>query len=290
MAYLAFDGDLDGDEPAPTGKRFVAFDGDLDPENRTWGQAASDTAVQLGEGVNTILGAIPNLVAPEGETAAFFNRNAQYWRDQQSDPLKSRIASADQAIDAAGEDGVIAQITEAASQYFTDPALAARFVTTNLPSMIPGIGAAKLAQAAALAKGATAIKAAGVATTAAGATNAALNAGGARGEAFEDIKNTLIQQGVPEDQATEQALKDSRVVAAIGAATGYFSGKTGLEKAITGGATKGGIRTGLVSAATQLGGEQIEEVAPKLATISRPASTTTAASARISAVPSSRYQ
>jgi hypothetical protein len=240
--------------------------GSASTQSRSWGQAAADTAVQLGEGVNTILGAVPNLVAPEGETAEFFNRGAEYWRDKQSDPLKAKIATADQAITAAGDDGVMSQIAEAASQYFTDPALAARFVTTNLPSMIPGIGVAKVAQAAALAKGASAARAAQVATTAGGLTNAALNAGGARGEAFDDIKNTLKKQGLSEEDATDQALQDSRLVAAVGAATGYISGKTGLEKAITGGVTKGGIRTGLVSAATEIAGEQIEEVSPKLAT------------------------
>jgi len=234
---------------------------------RTWGEAAADTGVQLAEGVNTILGAIPNLVSPEGDVAGFFNDNAQFWRDKQSKALQGKIANADKAITKAGEDGVISQIAEAASQYFTDPALAARFITTNLPSMIPGIGAAKLAQAAALAKGASAARAAQIATTAAGATNAALNAGGARGEAFEDIKRTLIQQGMSPEQAEQQALADSRIVAAVGGIAGYVSGKTGLEKSLFGQATtKGAIKSGVAATATELAGEQLEEVAPKITT------------------------
>lgn len=236
-------------------------------KERTWGEALSDTGVQLAEGVNTIAGAVPNLVAPEGATAQFFNENAQHWRDKQSDPLKAKIAAADEAITAAGNEGVMAQIAEAAGQYFSDPALAARFVVTNLPSMIPGIGAAKLAQAASLARGATAAKAATAATTAAGATNAVLNAGGARDEAFEDIKNTLIRQGVPPEEAEQMALSDSRVSAAVGAIAGYVSGKTGLEKSLVGGAgAKGAVRAGAGATAAELAGEQIEEVAPKLAT------------------------
>lgn len=234
---------------------------------RTWGEAGSDTGVQLAEGVNTILGAIPNLVAPESGVAGFFNDNAQFWRDKQSETLKGKIAKADQAITKAGDDGVIAQIAEAASQYFQDPALAARFVTTNLPSMIPGTGAAKLAQGAALARGASAARAAQVATTAAGATNAALNAGGARGEAFEDIKRTLIQQGMSPEQAEQQALADSRIVAAVGGIAGYVSGKTGLEKSLFGQATtKGAIKSGVAATATELAGEQLEEVSPQIAT------------------------
>jgi len=234
---------------------------------RTWGEAISDTTVQLAEGVNTIAGAVPNLVAPEGRAAQFFRDNADFWREKQSDTLKTKISQADEAITAAGEDGVIAQISEAAGQYFSDPALAARFVTTNLPSMIPGIGAAKLAQAAALARGATALKAASVATTAAGATNSVLNAGGARGEAFEDIKRTLMEQGYSAEQAEQMALSDSRVSAAVGALTGFVSGKTGLEGSIVGKAGAGGaLKAGARAGAAELAGEQIEEVTPKLTT------------------------
>lgn len=93
---------------------------------RSWGQAAKDTVVQLAEGVNTIAGAVPNLVAPDSRAAEFFNRNAEYWRDAQSDPMKQRMAAADREISRAGEDGVLSQISEAASQYASDPSLAAR--------------------------------------------------------------------------------------------------------------------------------------------------------------------
>lgn len=234
---------------------------------RTWGEAATDTAVQLAEGVNTIAGAVPNLVAPESDTAEFFNRNADFWREKQSEPIKERIAQADRAIDAAGEDGIISQISEAAGQYFSDPALAARFVTTNLPSMIPGLAATKLTHAAALARGASAARAASLATTAGGATNAVLNAGGARGDAFQDIKRTLEAQGYSSEQAEEMALRDSRVAAAVGAATGFLSGKTGLEGSIVGKVGAGGaLKAGGRAAAAELAGEQIEEVTPKLTT------------------------
>jgi hypothetical protein len=272
MPYVEFDGPLDDDKKAASS--FVPFDGKLDASakpvrERTWGEALTDTASQLGEGVNNIAGAIPNLIAPESGAAKFFNDGAKSWRDAQSDPIKQRTAAADAKISAAGEEGVIAQVVEAAKQYSSAPALAARFVTTNLPSMIPGIGAAKIAQAAALARGATAVKAAAVATTAAGATNAALNAGGARGEAFEDIKATLVKQGMSPLEAEQKAIADSRLPAAVGGVTGFISGKTGLEGAIAGTASRGAggmLRRGAASAVTEMAGEQLEEVAPKLAT------------------------
>ncbi len=233
---------------------------------RTMGQALGDTGVQLAEGVNTLLGSGFSLFAPEGDIAKSFERGAEYWREKQSEPFKQRMAAADVSIQKAGEEGVISQIVEAASQYYDDPALAARFVVTNLPSMIPGLGVAKLTQAAALARGATAAKAAGLATTSAGGVNAILNAGGARAEAFQDIKKTLIEQGYSPAEAERKAIEDSRLVAAVGGATGFISGKTGLEKVITGGLTKGGLRGVAGRVAGELAGEQAEEVLPKLAT------------------------
>lgn len=240
------------------------------PATRTWGEVAGDTGVQLAEGVNTMLGAIPSLIAPEGSVAGFFDDNAKAWREKQSASLQQRMDTANKAIDVAGNDGVVAQIVEASKQYFSDPGLAARFVTTNLPSMIPGIGAAKVAQAAALARGATVAKAAGTATTAAAGVNAVMNAGGARGEAFQDIKRTLMAQGKSEPEAEAMALADSRVVAAVGGVAGAVSGKTGIEKVLVQGATKAAPRNAAVAGLKAFGieaaGEQGEEVAPKIAT------------------------
>ena len=243
------------------------FVGEGPRTERTWGEAFSDTGAQLVEGGYNILGAIPNLIAPEGSVAKFANEGAESWRGKQSDVIKDRTEAASQKIDKAGEDGVMAQIGEAVSQYISDPSLAARFITTNLPSMIPGIGAAKVAQVAAIARGAKAARASQAATTAAGATNAVLNAGGARGDAFSDIKETLVKQGYTPEQAEQMALSDSRLVAAIGGATGYISGKIGLEKSLFGqGAGKGAIRSAITGAGAELAGEQLEEVAPQVAT------------------------
>ncbi|QOJ19473.1 MAG: PLxRFG domain-containing protein [Gammaproteobacteria bacterium] len=238
-----------------------------EPRDRTMGEVASDTGAQLLEGMHNILGAVPNLFAPEGDIAGYFNQKSKDAQELQSDPLKARIARADAAIKEADKDGVMAQIAEAAGQYFSDPALAARFIVTNLPSMIPGIGVAKLTQMAAKARGASAATAGALATTAAGATGAVLNAGGARGEAFNDIKETLIKQGMDPDQAEEEALKDSRVSAAVGGLAGFVSGKTGLENSLFGqGTSKSAVKAFAKGAAAELGGEQLEEVAPKVAT------------------------
>ncbi len=236
------------------------------PVERTWGEAATDTVVQLAEGVNNIAGAVPSLIAPESGAATFFRDNADHWRQAQSEPLKRKVADADAQIAQADPDSMVDQAVAAAKAYGSDPALAARFVTTNLPSMLPGLAVAKVAQAARLASGASAAAAAGSATTAAGVTNAVLNAGGARGEAFEDIRDVLVKQGHNREDAERMALERSRLPAAVGAATGFLSGKIGLEHAVVGGGARGGLAAGARAAAAELLGEQAEEVLPQVTT------------------------
>ncbi|THJ32423.1 hypothetical protein E8K88_12040 [Lampropedia aestuarii] len=239
---------------------------DPKPETgRTYGQAAKDIAVQLAEGVNNFAGAVPNLVSPDGVVAEFFSDNADYWRDKQSDATKQAVERVEAKIAQANPDGVIDQAVEAAKAYAGEPLAAQRLVTTNVPSVVPGVAAAKGAQVAAVARGATAAQATSQALLAGSVTNAGLNAGGARGEAFEDIRDTLIAQGMDKDQATEVAKSDSLLPAGVGAAAGFVSGRMGLEKVVAGGA-KSGFKAGVGAAAGEFLGEQLEEVAPKIAT------------------------
>lgn len=248
-----------------------------DPQTRTWGQAVGDTAVQLAEGVNTTLGAVPSIVAPDGAMAGFFRDNADYWRDKQSDVLKQRIAATDQRIQEAGKEGVLSQIGTAASEYWNDPAQAARLVATNLPSMAATLGTGALAGAAAkgaaAARGLSAAKEAALVaqygTRTAMAANAALNAGGARGEAYEDLKRAALAQGMSPEQAEQAALDGSIMPGVVGGVAGAVSGKLGLEKALLGqpGAGAGtALRRAAGAFGAELAGEQIEEVAPKLTT------------------------
>ena len=198
---------------------------------RTWGEAIKDTGAQLAEGVNTTLGAIPSVVAPQSKAAGFFRDNADYWRDQQSDVLKGRIAETDKRIQEAGKDGVMSQIGTAASEYWNDPAQAARLVATNLPSMAAtlGTGAAAgfAAKGVAAARGLDAANKAALAakygTTTAAATNAALNAGGARGEAFEDLQKTALAQGMTPEQAEQAGVSGSILPGVVGGVAGAIS-------------------------------------------------------------------
>lgn len=240
---------------------------------RTWGEAAGDTVKQLGEGVNNILGAPVELVAPQSGIAGFFKDNAESWKDSQSIVMQRKMKAAEDKIAAADPDGMVEQFGATLKANLSDPALAARLVVTNLPSMVPGLGVGKAVQLAN--KGASVAKAAAVGTAASGATNAVLNAGGARGDAYEEIKKAAMAKGMGEAEAEAVALEDSKLPAVVGAATGFFSGRTGLEKAVLAkGATQAAAKGGAAAAAKaagaavgkELAGELAEEVLPQLAT------------------------
>lgn len=238
-------------------------------QGRKLGEIVNDTGQQLKSGAYKLAGAVPKLLNPDGQTAQFFEDRARAADAAQSPSMQARITAYNDAVDAAGKDGALAQIAEVFSQVTEDPALAARLIVSNLPSMIPGLGAAKLAQVATVARGLTAAKAARNAVLAGGAVNATLNAGSARGDAFDDIKRTLMDQGMSEQEATDAALRDSRVSAAVGGLTGAVSGASGLEGVVAKAgavAARGGLRQGVKAAGAEFLGEQVEEVAPKVAT------------------------
>lgn len=248
--------------------------------NRTWGEVATDTGKQLLEGGVNIINAIPSLVAPEWSGTKALDSAAQGLQDWQSPTMKAKIANANALIEKAGKEGLTAQAEEALLQYLKDPALASRLVTTNIASVIPGLGSAKLAQAASLARSAKAAgvaaealgaaekaKAAKMALLAGGVTNSALNAGGARGEAYKDLYDTAIQQRYSEDDAQRIALEKSRLPAVVGAVTGAPAGMSGLESGLFGRiAGKSAIGEGVKHFGTEVAGELAEEALPQVAT------------------------
>ncbi|SDP92218.1 hypothetical protein SAMN04489708_1452 [Paracidovorax cattleyae] len=91
------------------------------PAERTWGEAATDTVVQLAEGVNNNAGAVPHLFAPHSGVAAFFRDNADHWRGKQSEAMRRKVADAD------------AQIAQANQDFIVDQAWPQRKPTARLP-------------------------------------------------------------------------------------------------------------------------------------------------------------
>lgn len=267
--------ELDAMEGQAPSKLLTTADLDaLENEGRSFGQVASDAMAQGAKGVNTILGAVPNLIAPDSAAAQLFNENAAYWEAAQSDITRAKAAAADARIQEAAKNGFWGAFLTGVKEYGSDPVLVQKLIVENLPSMLPGIGAAKAAQVATtaskIAKGVGAAESATAGlkagTMAAATTNAALNAGGARQGAFADWKQILMAQGWDEQTATEEALRRSWLAAGVGAAAGAVSGSTGLERMALGAAGKGGAKGFAKELTKELAGEQLEELSPQAAT------------------------
>lgn len=235
--------------------------------SRTGTEIAKDTALDVGIGVTNIVGAIPNMVSPEGEFAGKTRETAEALRGMQSDPMQQQIERVNQRIEQAGTqgglDGAADQFGQALREYGDNPALAASLIVQNLPSFIPGLAVGKLAQMAPKVLPSLKFLASkGVPLTAAAITNAVMNAGGARGEAYDDLLETQLQKNVPKSVAEDRAKEGSIIPGAIGFGTGLISGGSGLEGALFGKASSGAIRR----AASEFASEQAEEVLPKIAT------------------------
>ncbi|SOE37118.1 hypothetical protein [Delftia acidovorans] len=231
------------------------------PQERSWGEAIADAGVQSAEGVNTTLGSFVNLFSPSSGVADFFRSNGEHWRKAQSPVTQRKLAEAEKVISAADQDSIIEQSIAAARAYSSDPVLISRFIFTNLPSVLPGLGASRVGQIATLAAGGSTALAAAAGTTMAGATEALMNAGGARGKAFEEIRDTQRKQSVPEDEAVRIALGKSVMPAAIGSLTGLLPGKRRIERALAG---RGYAATGALASAML--GKQLDDVLPQVAT------------------------
>jgi hypothetical protein len=245
----------------------AAFDEETAPrDERRWGEALADTGLQLAEGTLNVVGAPVSLLAPDSGAAAGLEGAGEWLRGQQSLVLRNKQRAADAKVEAAGEKGFWPQLWTGLQEYGGDPALAARLMTTTLPSMVPVLGAGRLAQMGSLARSARAAgvapealegaakvdalrRAQAAALAAAGGTNAVLNAGGARQEAYADVRQTLIDQGVDPAEAERIAVGESRTPALVGGVAGFLAGRMGVEPALAGRALgQGGWRAGLAAA------------------------------------------
>jgi len=274
------------EDPLAPYRRLYAASSPWQPRTkRTWGEALGDAGLQLAAGAVNIAGAIPNLAAPDSRMARGARDAAQALQGMQSAPMQRQMEQASEEITLADPHSPWQQGWAALRANLSSPALASRLVATNLPSMVPVLGAAKAAQGATLAArmaagplpqaGRRAAQAAASrnALAAAAGTNAVLNAGGARGEAFEDLQQTAMDAGLPEEQARNMARARSRAPAALGAATGAASGLAGLEASLFGnaagkvaGKAASPFRGALRQAGIEAAGEMGEELLPQAAT------------------------
>jgi len=210
-----------------TGQRII--DSKYLNRERTWGEAAADTAVGLGQGVSNLaeagygLGnlATGGLLEQGTGLADDFGRAGQLLEGAKTDQLAFDKFNADQTFE---NEGVLAGIGE----YVTNPALLGDLTATNLPSIIPAAGAgvlaARAAAAGAAARGLT--KAATTKLVTKKAANAASLTGGAQmgGAAYTQAYRQAINEGLSPGEANTRALAAGASTAAAGVAISRIPG------------------------------------------------------------------
>lgn len=240
--------------------------------NRNVQQIAGDLSLSGVAGVKQLAKAGVDLVAPASETAQYLNESIAETNSRMSPEMREQLEWYRQQIKDAESQGRGAEFVEAFGNL--SPQLAAHYAANTLPSMAPVFAAGKVAQGLATARGATAAGAALAGARGAGVANAALNAGGARGDTFEELKQTYMDKGASEDQAIDLALSDSWIPAGVGAATGYVGGRFGAESDIIRDSVTTAAKFGLLPAlkavlgslGRELTTEQAEELLPKITT------------------------
>lgn len=137
---------------------------------RTWGEAFKDTgAALLGGGAGLVKGAgdlyglatgdMDNLASRLGGDAQ------QYWDEAKSDALRAKMQQRKENIDA--EDSTLGKAWVAARDTLTDPALAMDTLAQNAATLLPGMGAGRLAAGAHSARALAAASSAGPVSAAA---------------------------------------------------------------------------------------------------------------------------
>lgn len=184
---------------------------------------------------------------------------------QRTAGYQQRIKAYGERVDAAAKEGILKEVATAVSEIVDDPSLAEQMIVTNLPNILPGLAAGKIAQAVSLAKGLTAAKALKAQQLVTVGLGAAMSGGDARKSAFDEIKRTLMTQGMPEKDAEREALKKSVLQGTVGAIMGGVSGLSGVESTVAGTAAKG-ILPAFGRAGKELTGELAEELTPQAIT------------------------
>lgn len=243
------------------------------PGYRTVGEVAGDIGTGLTAGTATMAATFPSLVdivhrGLTGERAGmiaapladYLQRTRQEVEEFGYSPFEQRRqAELSQALSQA--EGLGEELAVFAAKVYKDPTLAAKYIVENLPQVLPGLAAGRVAYIANRAKG---LAAAGeAATSAAGRVGGAMTAVDAQQSAYDNLKQALMARGVPEKDADAQAFRDSLLSFGVGLAVGPIAERTGLEKALFKG-RQPGIGGALRAGAEELAGEVGEESFPQV--------------------------
>lgn len=230
---------------------------------RTFGQAAADTAIGLLQGAAGIpKGIAANINAGDNPIARFYEEAIQAGERSKSPFLQSQKAQRESLLRNVLENqGELAQTRAAFTSMFS-PA-GADVVSQGTGSMLPTLGMSLF----------------GLGQKAFIATNALANAGEAAQNTARELSQMSPQEWSKSDayqELRENGLSHADAVRMlapllampsqlVGGGVGALSGATGLEKSLVGGAIKGGARERAARAGAELLGEEAETLAPSLA-------------------------
>lgn len=246
---------------------------------RTWGEVPRDVGAQALSGLGALIkfpGQLYGLATgdfrPIGNLG--LGQRVQERAEQMKSPgLRAREEQLSERAQEAAQRGLIAAGMEAFKGTITDPALLGGAIVESVPSMLPALAAGAVtvpvAIGRALAKGATA--------TAARAAGAAAGVGVAKGvsaiqqgaevgaEAYKDLNNEFLRQGLSEQEAAKRTLNAARAAGASGAIISYLAqslpGASALEEAIITGQRRvmGRVGAGIAGGLKEAPSEAIEE-------------------------------
>lgn len=284
-----FTGKLD---PVPERKPFTGkLDGE--PEGRTVSEVVGDTARGVLSGgiglVKTVgdLAALSGLAAPDNAVSELAGNAQKYYTDGdpnlgatgQSEYLKEQRRQQQQAIDA--EESQLGKAGAAIKTTLTNPALLGDMAAQNIASLVPALGAGRLAAGAATKLGTSAATAGKVGVQAAVGTGAVQQATDVSSGAYdaamaqpqevwdanpEYLKRVAAGQK-PDQVKQELAMSAARAAflpaAGVSVASQFVPGGQAVERALVGGAAKaatlGGLKGAAVGALKGAGGEALSE-------------------------------
>jgi hypothetical protein len=233
----------------------------IPPEKRSVPRAVGDTLLSLHQGgIGMLKGVTDNVNAGDNPVSEFFDRSIGAAERLKSADLRNQIADRNARIYIAGKNaGEVGASRVAFNTLFDNPGAGMDTVARGAGSLMPTL----------------AMGAAGLGARGMGAVNAAANAGDAASQSADLLRSIAPEQWANdptyqflrsqnlshEDAVSALAVAYSVPAQAVGGATGYLSGSTGVERVLAGG-VKRGLSNRLASGAVELGGEQLETLAP----------------------------
>jgi hypothetical protein len=240
-------------------------------KDRTFGEAIQDIGAGVVSGVGAVTqlpGQLYGLATGDFEKSGMLGAGQEiqkYAQTLKSPGLMAMEQERAQKIQEAEKEGQFSAFKTAFSETISNPALLTNFLAEQAPNLIPALGAARIASAAAGAR-------AGV--SAAVRTGAVQQGADIGAQTYEEVFNELRKAGVPEEEASGRAIGYARATGASAAVIGLLAqrlpGAKALEETLagvqgTGGRAFGALRGALGETASEIaeetGGKGVQNIA-----------------------------